>query len=534
MKKIYLLTLLLGIIAFSSCEDDLTPVLEVKTPARLEALAQTEYNITAANAEQEFALKWSPADYGFQALTNYSVMLTNKKNSKSVKLGETTGNELKLTLGQLNHHLGKINVYPGTTEDVTISLDYSAYSGKLDSKGENSLDFKAGTYDPKGVEWDYVYIAVGYPEWDWTEAYLLGDVDGDGTFEGYANFAEDNLSYTIIDGKTLQPMGEQKTVEAKGFYKITADETGTTGELGAPIVWGLIGDATPGEWNNDTEMEYNPETRLWTKGLRLLKDKEYKFRGNGDWGINLGAVDGHASDMGGDLVPDGQNIKVINEIDTLYMVELNLTQAGKYSYKLAETSFIPSAEYVTLPGSYQQKWDPAGADVYKLNSPARDYIFTDMHYMPDNTEFKISDKQELGIDGSIEWNAEKNGGSFTVSADGENILFEEGGYFKFTYNGEKKTCTFIQSGWGIVGDGSPTGDWNKDTMLTYNPENKTWYGTFDFVGGNVKFRWDRDWPVNLGGSFDKLEDGGSDIPIAKGNYTVVLDPEAKKATVTRN
>lgn len=533
MKKIYLLAMLLGIIGLASCEDDQTPVLEVKTPARMEALPQAEYNITAANATQELTIKWTPADYGFQALVNYSVMLTNKKNNKSVKIGETTGSELKLTLAQLNHFLGKINVYPGTTEDVSITLDYSAYSGKLDSEGENAVDFKAGTYDPKGVEWNYVYIAVNYPEWDWTEAYLLGDVDGDGVYEGYVNFADDNMAFTVLDGKTLQPVGEATTVESKGFYKINANATGVVGEITTPIVWGLVGDATPGGWDSDTEMEYNPETRLWTKGVKLLKDKEYKFRGNKDWGINLGAVDGHAYDMGGDLVPDGQNLIVINEIDTLYMVELDLTQAGKYSYKIAETSFIPSAEYVTLPGNYQG-WNPSGADVYRLDSPARDYVFVGSHYIPNDTEFKIYDKQWLGIDGAIEWNAEKNGGSFNVSADGGDILIEKGNYYKFTYHGEKKTCNFIQTGWGIVGDGSPSGDWNKDSMLTYNPDTKKWTGTFDFVGGTMKFRWDRGWDLNLGGSLDSLEEGGGDITISAGNYTVVLDPEAKKATMTRN
>lgn len=533
MKKIYLLAFLLGILTLSSCEDDKTPVLELKAPAQLEALPQAEYAITAANAEQDFVIKWQPADYGFQAVVDYSVYLTNKKNNKTVRIGDTKDNQLTLKYADLNNYLGKINVYPGNAEDIAVTLDYTAYSGKLDTEGEGAIEFKATTFDPKAVEWDYVYVAVGYPDWDWTQAYLLGDVDGDGTYEGYADFQSDNITYRVVDGKTLQPIGEEKTVEAKGFYKVAVDDAGAVTQSGSPIIWGLIGDATPGGWNNDTQMEYDPETRLWTKGVRLLKGKEYKFRGNNDWGINFGAVQGHASDMGSELVADGSNIIVVADVDTIYRVELNLTQAGKYSYTLAETSFVPSSEYITIPGSYQD-WKPEDESAYKLTSPARDYIFTGAHYMPDNTEFKFYDKGSwMGIDGTISWNDDRTGGSFTLG--GNNILFEKGDYYKFTVNTDKKTCTFIKTGWGIVGSGSPSGDWNIDAMLTYNPANGTWYGTFDFIGGEIKFRWDRDWVISLGGTLEALtSDNGSNIPVAAGNYTVVLDPVGLKATMTKN
>lgn len=44
----------------------------------------------------------------------------------------------------------------------------------------NSITFKATLFDPNAVDWKFAYVAVGYPDWDYTNAYLLGDPDGDG------------------------------------------------------------------------------------------------------------------------------------------------------------------------------------------------------------------------------------------------------------------------------------------------------------------------------------------------------------------
>ena len=46
------------------------------------------------------------------------------------------------------------------------------------------------------------FVAVSYThldvykrqDWDYTNAYLLGDPDGDGVYQGYANFDADGVS----------------------------------------------------------------------------------------------------------------------------------------------------------------------------------------------------------------------------------------------------------------------------------------------------------------------------------------------------
>lgn len=49
MKTKYIYLLLAGIFALMSCEEDATPILELKTAAALHALSQTDITITKDN-----------------------------------------------------------------------------------------------------------------------------------------------------------------------------------------------------------------------------------------------------------------------------------------------------------------------------------------------------------------------------------------------------------------------------------------------------------------------------------------------------
>ena len=40
-----------------------------------------------------------------------------------------------------------------------------------------------------------------------------------------------------------------------------------------PLVWGVVGDATSGGWDKDTQMDYDATTRLWTVTTSLLRKR---------------------------------------------------------------------------------------------------------------------------------------------------------------------------------------------------------------------------------------------------------------------
>lgn len=89
--------------------------------------------------------------------------------------------------------------------------------------------------------------------------------------------------------------------------------------------WGLIGDATPGGWDSDTNMTYDTATRTWKVTLDL-KAGNVKFRANDAWDLNYGD-----NDFDGTMEEGGKDIPV-NAAGN-YTVTLNLEVAG-YAYEL--------------------------------------------------------------------------------------------------------------------------------------------------------------------------------------------------------
>lgn len=532
MKKIYFYTLLLGLLAFTACEDEKSPVIELQTPSAFESFTQSDFIINGENAADEFPeIKWTPADYGLKAIVNYDVTLTNDANAKTVLLGQTGATSLKFTNGQMNAMMAKVGAYPKQTCNFTIKLTSKAYDLTADS-ASNSISFKATLSDPNAVDWKFAYVAVGYPDWDYTNAYKLGDPDGDGIYEGYVYFDADEVSYAVVDGSDVSHvLAKNQKVAKKGFYGIKVDADGKVKQT-EPLVWGMIGDATPGGWSKDTQMDYDVTTRLWTTTTTLL-EKEFKFRSNNSWDSdNYGAVLGKESELEGELVAGGTNFKVLKS--SPYVITLNLTNAGKYSYSMVETDIELSSAEIALPGSYQG-WDATKDDCYKVQSAYRDFIYTGTYYFDANTEFKFNDAGVwIGIEGSISWNEDGNVGVFSLKPEGgNNIKIETAGYYRVGADMKKLIASLTKTGWEVIGDATP-GGWDKGTVMNYDPKTKLWSLDVALVDGEMKFRWDGAWAVNLGGTLGALTQDGANMKVAAGTYTIVLNPDTKSATMTKN
>ncbi len=88
--------------------------------------------------------------------------------------------------------------------------------------------------------------------------------------------------------------------------------------------------------------------------------------------------------------------------------------------------------------------------------------------------------------------------------------------------------------WGIIGNATADG-WNSDQNMTWDGTNGVFTATLDLTVGEIKFRANDDWTVNLGGPLNALEPGGANIAINEaGNYTITLNPWTKVATIIKN
>jgi len=295
--------------------------------------------------------------------------------------------------------------------------------------------------------------------------------------------------------------GQEVTDEGKGFVEVTLEADGSVSQSWACNTWGVIGDATSGGWSDDTKMEYDADTRLWTV-ITSMTANEFKFRANSDWTINYGG-DG-VTENG--LARNGANIKVPKE--SAYIITLDLTTAGKYTYAMEETTIEQSSAFMTLPGSYQG-WGPEADNVYKVVSEARDFKYTGAYYFAEGTEFKFYDSGSwIGIVGDISWNDSHTKGDFVIG-DGANIVITEGGFYKITADTKKMVASLSKTGWEVI--------WS--TVITVSD-------------GDIKFRWDASWTINLGGDLNALTQDGPNIHVSAGTYKIVLNANNNTATIT--
>lgn len=193
-------------------------------------------------------------------------------------------------------------------------------------------------------DYPVLYVPGSYQGWDPTnESTVLGSVNSDGTYEGYLYFTEagtkfkftpqPNWDYDWGDNEPdgiLDVRGTDIEVADPGHYKINVD-TNTYIYTIEKTSWGVIGDATPGGWDADQDMEYDAESGLLTVAMDLTVGN-IKFRANDDWAINLGD-----SGFDGILEYGGDDIPI--EAAGTYLITLKLGSPD-YTYSLEITDIV--------------------------------------------------------------------------------------------------------------------------------------------------------------------------------------------------
>ena len=126
--------------------------------------------------------------------------------------------------------------------------------------------------------------------------YLAGD---DGVhFTGFMYLNQNGFKFTTAPDwsgtgyganfDTAPDAGNIVMKEDPGYYKVDVDLSAKTYTLTPITTIGIIGAATPGGWDADTDLTYNAEERCWeVKGIEL-KAGECKFRANDDWAMQWG------------------------------------------------------------------------------------------------------------------------------------------------------------------------------------------------------------------------------------------------------
>ncbi|PIQ20667.1 MAG: DUF5116 domain-containing protein [Cytophagales bacterium CG18_big_fil_WC_8_21_14_2_50_42_9] len=316
IKNISLLGLLLFL--FASCEKD-----EVKLIANSQGTAGTIATSTNSlelqedNASSEaITFTWTKADFGYSAaLTNtlqFALARTNFAEPKEVVLVGGTSS-LSYTVQEFNTFLLAMDVPAGTNSTLEVRVKSEIFNtDDITPVYSNVVNLSVTPYSTAPVV-SFVYVPGAYQGWNPASADSLISPASDGIYTGVINFPAGGLEFKITPAKnwdtaygdagngTVNTSGGNLLVPSAGMYRLTLnlnDNTFTADKYS----WGVIGSATAGGWDSDTDMTYNNGTQEWTLTTNLVAG-EIKFRLNDDWGTNYGGA-------GGTLALGGDNIAI--------------------------------------------------------------------------------------------------------------------------------------------------------------------------------------------------------------------------------
>ena len=212
------------------------------------------------------------------------------------------------------------------------------------------------------------------------------------------NYGDDDSS-----GK-LDPNAANNINSPAGYYKINADAAALT-YTAVATVWGVIGDASPQGWNDETPLTYNPTLATWTGGIHLTA-ATIKFRANHDWGLNYGS---DAAD--GTLGAGAANIPVSLESD--YAITLDLSHPNAYTYSANRWGVIGDATPDGWNSDQNMTWD----DTNKVFSVTLDLTVGAF-------KFRAND----------DWAVNYGGDLNALTSGGDNIPVATAGSYTITFN----------------------------------------------------------------------------------------------------
>jgi hypothetical protein len=409
-------------------------------PVNLAILPTGPLTLAVENASNiAVVFNWNATEYGNQTL-NYAVEIDKADGTfdSPTALKFATATTGSITVNDLNNAAINAGIAPTTAGDLAIRV--KVYQGDYPGSNpvfSNVVTLNVTTY-LSVMTW-YVpgnYVAASYPgftfnDWDPANSPIVKSTSSAPTkLEGYVYMANANNEWKFAskpnwDGPNYGAGAAPGTLDASGgnilssagYYKLNVD-AGALTYTAVATEWGVIGAATPGGWNDETGLAYDPASRAWTGGLHLTVG-EFKFRANHSWDYNYGSTAGNAT-----LDANGANIPATFEDD--YFFILDLSHPNEYTFSANRWGVIGSATAGGWDSDQNMTWDATNkAMTITLDLVAGEF------------KFRANDAWDYNLGGDI--NAlVPNGGNIAVSAAGN--------YTINLYPGGTPHCTIVKNG----------------------------------------------------------------------------------------
>ncbi len=356
MKKNYrnLLVLALMVFVAVACEDDPTlTVLEKVDFTSTPTSSVTDIVVTEENLEDKLVtFSWGAVQYPVNAAVTYSLEFANPqdtldgwKNTVEKEVGEDVLTA-QISGQELNEVAAELGLEPGEKHNIAVRirsyLDRPAFSKAL---AINVTPLKVFSGYPT------LWIAGDFQGWNIGAAATMVSVNDDGIYEAYIYLPPGGTNeFKLYAQPNWEPTsygngGDDNVIVANyaggnfaapsdGYYLFSVN-LNTMKYLLIKTDWGIIGGATPGGWDADTPLVYNPATQKWSVTADMKADGSFKFRANNAWQLDFG------KDESGKLGYANHPWKAYVEqphftvpSDGNYTITLDLSEPGNYQYTI--------------------------------------------------------------------------------------------------------------------------------------------------------------------------------------------------------
>jgi len=317
MKKLIKLTLIAFACMTIACHKDasLTYMVPVSFKAPLTGSSAKVVLTTATDSSSVITFNWSAVVYPVKAHVTYTIQLdlpadtigaTPWANATNILVGNDV-----LTKTFKGSDLNTLAIAAGVTANDSAKVVFRVQAYQDRYAYTNAITVLVSPYKTIvafSENWPVLWIPGDYQGWSPStaptvaaevaniyEGYIY-EAPG-GTYQFKFTSAQDwnHINYGDAGSGTLTTDGSAAgmTLPGAGYYELVCNPSTLTWNY-TLTTWGIIGDATPGGWSNDTPLTFDPVKQVWSVTCNMLASGSFKFRANGAWSIDFGIdANGH-------------------------------------------------------------------------------------------------------------------------------------------------------------------------------------------------------------------------------------------------
>ncbi|MCX6282172.1 MAG: SusE domain-containing protein [Bacteroidetes bacterium] len=344
MKKISIMILVLGLLSVLSCKKDETKATLASTPTAsvLNLVSGAQIVLKKSDSAVPVTYSWTASQYGQPLVVTYLVEMDMAGNNFKSPVPVVQVNSLlqsSINTYDLNQKILPMEYDPKNPTPINLEFRVTAtINSNIAPLYSVVIPQTITPYFVK-IVYPILFVPGSYQGWNPGDSTTtIASTKSNGLYEGYIWMGIDNALFKYCQGNswttnwgddgadgTLNPNGANIVSGPRGYYKLNVDLPNLKHTF-LRTAWSLVGDATPGGWDTDTDMTYDSIAKTWSATLSLTA-ASIKFRANHLWDLNYGD-DGSNT---GKLSAGGGNIAVSAAGN--YTVILNLSQPI-YKYQL--------------------------------------------------------------------------------------------------------------------------------------------------------------------------------------------------------